>query len=214
MHVISNPLHNPVKSFPLSLLYKGEGHGKPFQYPCLENPMEEEGGRFIVHGVTKSRTWLSDFTSLTLQRRKCIQRPFHQNFPSTLTVSNTTEHQIHWGPEPVYSLPYPHQCWAQAWHLQWWNMQVSDGLSQCKPQSHQPDQPGWNALLLKSDLFQPCILLHLPQRRTRLGFVSGWCLLNLSKGDFPQQTPHWAPASFLFSISLLPQNYCDLGTLQ
>ena len=137
-------------------------------------------------------------------------KTFHQVWQS----ATLTEHQIHWGPEPMYSLPYPQQCWAQAWHLQWWNMQVSDGLSQCKPQSYQPDQPDWNALLLTSDLFQPCILLHLPQRRTRLSSVSGWCLLYLSKRDFPQQTSHWAPASFLFSISLDPQNYCDLGTLQ
>ena len=35
----------------------GEGNGNPLQYSCLENPMD--GG---VHGVVKSRTWLSDFT--------------------------------------------------------------------------------------------------------------------------------------------------------
>ena len=34
----------------------GEGKGYPFQYSGLENSMD-----FIVHGVTKSRTRLSDF---------------------------------------------------------------------------------------------------------------------------------------------------------
>ena len=34
----------------------GEGKGYPLQYPGLENPMD-----YIVHGVTKSRTGLSDF---------------------------------------------------------------------------------------------------------------------------------------------------------
>ena len=34
----------------------GEGNGYPFQYPGLENSMD-----CIVHGVTKSRTGLSDF---------------------------------------------------------------------------------------------------------------------------------------------------------
>ena len=34
----------------------GEGKGCPFPYSGLENPMD-----CIVHGVTKSRTWLSDF---------------------------------------------------------------------------------------------------------------------------------------------------------
>ena len=42
----------------------GEGNGNPLQYSCLENPMD--GGAwwaiYIVHGVTESRTQLSDFT--------------------------------------------------------------------------------------------------------------------------------------------------------
>ena len=36
----------------------GEGNGSPFQYSYLENPM------LPVHGVAKSQTQLSDFTSL------------------------------------------------------------------------------------------------------------------------------------------------------
>ena len=40
----------------------GEGNGNPFQYSCLENPMDGGAWWAIVHGVTKSRTWLSDFT--------------------------------------------------------------------------------------------------------------------------------------------------------
>ena len=41
----------------LAIHISGEGNGTPLQYSCLENPMD--GG---VHGVTKSRTRLSDFT--------------------------------------------------------------------------------------------------------------------------------------------------------
>ena len=37
----------------------GEGNGNPFQYSCLENPMDRGAWWGIVHGVTKSRTWLS-----------------------------------------------------------------------------------------------------------------------------------------------------------
>ena len=33
----------------------------PLQYSCLENPMDREAWWAIVHGVTKSRTWLSDW---------------------------------------------------------------------------------------------------------------------------------------------------------
>ena len=35
--------------------------GNPNQYSCLENPMDWEAWQPIVHGVTKSWTWLSDF---------------------------------------------------------------------------------------------------------------------------------------------------------
>ena len=42
----------------------GEGNGNPLQYPCLENPMKGGAWQATVHGVAKSRTQLSDFTSL------------------------------------------------------------------------------------------------------------------------------------------------------
>ena len=40
----------------------GEGNGNPLQYSCLENPMDGGALWATVHGVTKSRTRLSDFT--------------------------------------------------------------------------------------------------------------------------------------------------------
>ena len=40
----------------------GEGNGKPLQYSCLENPMDEGAWWAAVHGVAKSWTQLSDFT--------------------------------------------------------------------------------------------------------------------------------------------------------
>ena len=40
----------------------GEGNGNPLQYSCLENPMDGGAWLAAVHGVTKSRTRLSDFT--------------------------------------------------------------------------------------------------------------------------------------------------------
>ena len=41
----------------------GEGNGNPLQYSCLENPMDIGAWWATVHGVAKSRTQLSDFTS-------------------------------------------------------------------------------------------------------------------------------------------------------
>ena len=46
----------------LSRLVIGEGNGTPLQYSCLENPMDRGAWWTAVHGVTKSRTRLSDFT--------------------------------------------------------------------------------------------------------------------------------------------------------
>ena len=40
----------------------GEGNGNPLQYSCLENSMDGGAWWATVHGVTKSRTPLSDFT--------------------------------------------------------------------------------------------------------------------------------------------------------
>ena len=40
----------------------GEGNGTPLQDSCLENPMDGGAWWAAVHGVTKSRTRLSDFT--------------------------------------------------------------------------------------------------------------------------------------------------------
>ena len=43
-------------------LRPGEGNGHPLQYSCLENSMDGGAWWAAVHGVAKSRTWLSDFT--------------------------------------------------------------------------------------------------------------------------------------------------------
>ena len=48
--------------FAVGLSYMGEGNGNPLQYSCLENPMDGGAWWAAVHGVTKSRTRLSDFT--------------------------------------------------------------------------------------------------------------------------------------------------------
>ena len=47
-----------------------EGNGIPLQYSCLENPMDRGAWWAAVHGVAKSRTWLSDFTFTFLHWRR------------------------------------------------------------------------------------------------------------------------------------------------
>ena len=53
-----------MNSIVIYLLLKhtlGEGNGTPLQYSCLENPMDREAWWAVVHRVSESRIWLSDF---------------------------------------------------------------------------------------------------------------------------------------------------------
>ena len=50
-------------SIPGSGRSPGEGNGNQLQYSCLENPMDWGAWWATVHGVTKSWTQLSDFSS-------------------------------------------------------------------------------------------------------------------------------------------------------
>ena len=82
----------------------GEGKGYPLQYSGLENSMD-----CIAHGVTKSRTRLSDFHSLTSKRIKFSKGgkmhflSFHRNihywfYNQTITVTKVREvSNIHFG---------------------------------------------------------------------------------------------------------------------
>ena len=47
-------------SIPGSGRYPREGNGYSFQYSCLDNSMGRGAWWAIVHGITKSWTWLSD----------------------------------------------------------------------------------------------------------------------------------------------------------
>ena len=50
----------PWRLCPKARRSPGGGNGNPFQYSCLENSTVREAWWAIVHGVTKSWTWLSD----------------------------------------------------------------------------------------------------------------------------------------------------------
>ena len=48
---------------PESGIYAREGHSNPFQYSCLENPMDRGAWQAAVHGVAKSQTLLSNLAA-------------------------------------------------------------------------------------------------------------------------------------------------------
>ena len=59
--VVKNPSANvgdigDVDSIPEPERSPGEGHVNPFQYSCLENPMDRGAWRATVHGLAKSWT--------------------------------------------------------------------------------------------------------------------------------------------------------------
>ena len=65
--VVKNPPANvgeirDARSIPRLGRPPGEGHGNPLQDSCLENPMDKGAWRATVHGVTQSRTRLSEHT--------------------------------------------------------------------------------------------------------------------------------------------------------
>ena len=57
-------------SIPGSGRSSGEGNGNTLQHSCLENPMDGGAWWATVHGVTKSRTRLSDLTFNFQRQRK------------------------------------------------------------------------------------------------------------------------------------------------
>ena len=76
--------------------FLGCENGNPLQYFCLENSMDREAWRAIVHGVTKSQTRLGDRacraeTNTTLQSnyipiKNKIMATFPELYPCSLFV--------------------------------------------------------------------------------------------------------------------------------
>ena len=70
--MVKNPSSNAAdagdtSSIPRSGRSFEGGNGNPLWYSCLENCMDRGALQNIVHRVTKSRTWLSDWTHTHLQ---------------------------------------------------------------------------------------------------------------------------------------------------
>ena len=63
-------------SIPGSGITPGGRNGNPLQYSCLENSMDRGAWWATGHEVAKSRTQLSDFTSLQLYYSITICIPF------------------------------------------------------------------------------------------------------------------------------------------
>ena len=56
------------------------------QYSCLENPMDGEAWQATVHGVAKSRTQLSNFTSLYLYMTRFLAKVLLSNMTYLIQI--------------------------------------------------------------------------------------------------------------------------------
>ena len=72
----------------------GGGHGNPLQYSRLENSMDRGAWQATVHGVTKSRTPLSDSAQHTHEYK------FLSETRNQLTRQNTHNTKINGAPPP------------------------------------------------------------------------------------------------------------------
>ena len=66
--MVKNPLTNAgdirdAGSIPGSGRSPVRGHGNPLQYSCLENPMDREAWKAVVHTVAKSWTRLKEVST-------------------------------------------------------------------------------------------------------------------------------------------------------
>ena len=53
--VLENKVFQALRSIVELIRSPGEGNGNPFQYSCLENPMDRGAWQSIVHGVARVR---------------------------------------------------------------------------------------------------------------------------------------------------------------
>ena len=92
----------------------GGGHGNPFQYSCLENPMDREAWQATVHRVAKSQTGLKrlQFSSVTQScptlcdpmNRSTPGLPVHHHLPE---FTQTHVHRVHDAIQPSHPLSSP-----------------------------------------------------------------------------------------------------------
>ena len=71
---VGPPLGHQPSSLPSSYIpetshQKGEGHGNPLLYSCLENPVDRGALWAAIHGVTQSRTWLKQLRIHALEEK-------------------------------------------------------------------------------------------------------------------------------------------------
>ena len=95
----------------------GEGNGNPLQHYCLGNPMDRGAWQAIVHGVAKTWTQLSTWTTAT---------PLLEQTKSGTQASQTLVR--------MWTNRNSHHCWWERnvvqplWKMVWWFLGKADKL--------------------------------------------------------------------------------------
>ena len=86
--------------------FPGGGHGNPFQYSCLENPMDPRAWQTMVRRVTKSRT---DWSNLA--RTHIIYHDVKFRASTKFPMGEVTDFELGWLMGYLYlNLAPPPQC--------------------------------------------------------------------------------------------------------
>ena len=67
--VLVSGVQKVIQLYIHTYIYIGEGHGNPFQYSCLENPLDRGAWQAVVHRVAKSWTRLK---RLSIHTSVCV----------------------------------------------------------------------------------------------------------------------------------------------
>ena len=98
------PMHE-TGSIPGSGRSPGGGNGNSLQYSCLKNPMDRGAWGAMVHGVTKSQTWLSDLAEHTaaaksLQSCATLCDPTDHSPPGSYVHGSLQKRILEWAAMP------------------------------------------------------------------------------------------------------------------
>ena len=120
----------------------GAGHGNPFQYSCLENPMDIEAWWTIVHRVAKSQTllkWLSTHAQRMIRHfpkgfpEGWKIQPFPQVFLDSISLMPWEKFPVHPPEIPILTIRLQLDCDFQLWGFCWRTVWSSQNCQRSHP---------------------------------------------------------------------------------
>ena len=105
----------------------GGWHRNPFQYSCLDNPMDRGAWRSIVHGVAKSWTWLkllSIYACTQLDSGYWVKYKFNCHMKNSWVKSCWFACSGKMSVETTFSHGDRERVVSYKWNREWWRASV------------------------------------------------------------------------------------------